>query len=369
VRILGALVVAVSVSVSVSSASAGPAADSYAQSMAEGARRMAANDAAGAVVAFQAALEARPHDARALSELAWASFSAGDLAAASSLASEAVVVAKSPRVRAMAYYNLGRASEALGRLTGAQIAYARSLALRDNAEVRARLNNLSTALLTAHPLAGPFARPDAFCASPCEVVPDIDHRLDESGQELVDLAGNIVHEAKPPFLAVTKLVTDAPGPAISFPIANLALQVGSSWYVLPSIGEAAGGHGGRHAIDVKMVGPRLVATWTSEVGRFGHVDEVATIVCGVGASGRPSCVGPIVTEWSNTEDHCGKSVDCTTRPTLTVELHCRAELRGDTLVVTRNPARIENPDDAVRIGPRPGACEALPMFGKHALSF
>lgn len=227
----------------------------------------------------------------------------------------------------------------------------------------------SGSLASAEPDAAPYARPDEFCATPCDVVPDIDHQLDESGEERVDLAGNVLHAARPPFVAVAKIITDAPEPALGFPIANPALQVGSSWFVLPDLGQAATGHGGGHSIAIQMVGARLVATWSAEVGRFGHTDEVATIVCGLGASQRPSCVGPIVTARSETIDHCGKAPDCTRPPTLIVDLHCRAELRGDILTVSRNPTRIENPDGGVQIGPRAGACELLPSFGKHGLTF
>src|SRR5882724_3482967 len=107
-RILGALsLVAVA-----SAAWAEPAARSYQQAMAEGARRMAAKDFSAAVAAFRAALAVRADDARALSELSVASFSAGDFVAAKHAASSAAYEAHDPRLRAMAYYNAGRAAEA-----------------------------------------------------------------------------------------------------------------------------------------------------------------------------------------------------------------------------------------------------------------
>jgi hypothetical protein len=156
---------------------------------------------------------------------------------------------------------------------------------------------------------------------------------------------------------------------LQYPAANLALEIGSAWYVLPVLGTAASGHGGGFSVDVAMSGQRLVATWKSEVGRFGHTNESATIVCGVGAAGAPRCVGPIVTESSEVVDHCGKDPDCTTKSTLEVAFHCAAKVYGDTIEVTRSRTKIENFEEAVQVGPRPDACEALPMFGTHVLSF
>jgi hypothetical protein len=353
----------------VSPAVADPAA-SYPQAMAAGQRRMAAKDFAGAATAFQAAATARPEDPRALSELAWASFLAGDFVAAEHAAVQATWATKDPGLRAMAFYNQGRALEALGRPGEAQDAYARSLDLRNSPEVRARLSQLATAILTARPLAGPFAKPEDFCKAPCEdVTLDVDGKVSETGEPVVDLAGNVEHVAKAPFVQVAKIVTPPRDEMAGWPVANIAFQIGASWFVLPEVGLAADGHGGGHRITVHMVGPRLVVDWSSSVGRFGHTDERAVVVCGVGASKRPSCVGPIVTERTETVDHCGKDTDCTRRPDFNVSFHCRAQLRGDVLSVSRNSAKLDNVDDGVPHGPRPDACESLPSFGKHALTF
>lgn len=64
------------------SARAEPVARTYPQAMADGARQMAAKDVRAAAASFQAALDARPDDPRALAELSWASLLAGDFAAA-----------------------------------------------------------------------------------------------------------------------------------------------------------------------------------------------------------------------------------------------------------------------------------------------
>jgi tetratricopeptide (TPR) repeat protein len=106
--------------------------------MADGVRLMAARDFAAAATAFEAALAAKPDDARALAELSWAQFSAGDFAAAEETAVKASSATSDRPVLAMALYNQGRALEALDRPTEAQEAYTSSLALRDNREVRSR---------------------------------------------------------------------------------------------------------------------------------------------------------------------------------------------------------------------------------------
>jgi hypothetical protein len=353
------------VAVGAAPASADP---TYATSMADGARRMAAKDFAGAVAAYKGATRATPGDPRALSELSVAELATGDFAGARTAATEAVWTETHRVLRAMALYNLGRAEEGLGHFGQAAVAYSRSLDLRASTEVRDRLAGLAPAMFASRRLAGPFGKPEDFCGSACDVKPDVDHMVDANGDDVVDIRGNVEHEARSPFSAVALIATDAQSEIPEYPIANLAVEVGSAWYVLPAIGTAASGHGGDFSVDVAMSGPRLVATWKSEAGRFSHTDEVATIVCGVRA-GAPRCVGPIVTAESELVDHCGKDTDCTTKPTLEVAFHCAATVHGDSIDVTRSRAKIENLEEAVQVGPRPDACESLPSFGRHALSF
>ena len=362
-RIVVGLVVVAAVAAIPPAARAEPA--SYKQSMADGTRLMTARDYAAAAKAFEAALAAKPEDARALAELSWAQFSAGEFETAAQTAVAAQTAAGSDHtLLAMVLYNHGRALEALGRPAEAQEEYTTSLALRDNAEVRSRRAHLGAALLTPRKLAGPFARPEEFCKAPCadDITLDIDVTADADG-------GEVKHRVRPPFTSVAKILTAEPDPLIYFPIANLALQIGERWYVLPRLGVAGEGHGGGHSIAVHMVGQRLVVDWTSSVGRFGHDDERAVFVCGVGADKHPSCAGPIVTERTSTIDHCGKSENCTRRPDFVVRYHCRATLRGDTLTVSHDPAKIENLDEGVQSGPPPDACKSLPTFGAHALTF
>jgi hypothetical protein len=327
----------------------------YAEALADGARRMAANDVRGAVVAFQAALTARADDPRALSELSWASFLAGDLAAAGNAAALATYFAREPALRAMAFYNLGRVNEALREFVDAQGSYAASLALRDNREVRVRLKHLAPALLASHRLAGPFARPEDFCPTACEIERDPSPRW--GGAAAISA----------PFRDAVKL--DIPPAEDGWPRVAVALQLGDDWYVLPDLGAAAGGHGGCHGVELEMAGSRLVVHWHSEVGRFSHSDDRAMYVCGVGAAKQPSCVGPLVLEQREYTDHCGKDIDCTPRSTTGVWFNCRAEFHGDVIDVEPQTAKIEVDEYSDWVLPRPDACDALPISGKHTLRF
>ena len=354
----------------VSTASAAPGGTSYAAAMATAKQKAAAKDYPAAVAAYQAALAAQPDDATALSELSWASFLAGDYATAEHTGVLAAISARQPALQAMAWFNAGHAEEAQGKLRSARESYERSLALRDNADVKHRLAGVTAALLAPHALLGPFATPQAFCAAQkltaeqCQPRPRYDDSGHEIGFAVAAIAGQPTGGS---FKGVAMIEAEGPMPG-DFPVMNLAIQVGTQWYVLPDVGTAASGHGGGYTVEPHMVGARLVIDWRESVGRFGHGDEASTIVCGV-ASGAARCAGPLAVARSSTDDPCGKAVDCTKRPVTVVSLHCRATLRGDLLTIDRDPGKLENPDGGHLVGPKPGACDALPWAGKHTLAF
>jgi tetratricopeptide (TPR) repeat protein len=128
----------------------------YRGHLAEGRRLAKAGQWKEAIVEFDAALAAIPGDDRALGELSWAAFSAGDLARAREAGEAAVRVTTTPKVKGASLYNLGRALEASGDTEGAREAYRASLAARPNDVVRKRLETLG---------APPPATPHA-CAAP-----------------------------------------------------------------------------------------------------------------------------------------------------------------------------------------------------------
>jgi hypothetical protein len=334
-------------------ARAEPAARTYPKAMADGARQMAANDVRAAASSFQAALAVRPDDPRALAELSWASFLAGDFAAAARAANLATYYSQDRRLRAMAYYNLGRATEALGAVVDAEVAYAASLDLRDNPEIRARLKHLTPALLAPHRLAGPFARPEDSCKTSCEVDREVSPRWSSTAA----LAA--------PFQDAVKIGTEDPE---SYPMASIALELVDGWYVLPAVGRAVRGHGGQHRAELRMVGQRLVVDWSAAVGRFSHEDTSSIFVCGL-AGEHPSCVGPLVFAQAEEVDRCAKQPECTIRNVYSVRFRCRIDLRGDIVELTRSPGEIETVGGIDTELPRPDICDALPVAGNHALTF
>ena len=95
-----------------------------------------------AIAALEAALVAIPGDDRALGELSWAAFSAGDFAKARASGKASVLGSTDPKIKAASLYNLGRVEEADGKLPAAAVLYRQSLALRDNKIVKARLDGL-----------------------------------------------------------------------------------------------------------------------------------------------------------------------------------------------------------------------------------
>jgi tetratricopeptide (TPR) repeat protein len=119
-----------------------------------------------AIAALEAALVAIPGDDRALGELSWAAFSAGDFARARTSGKASVLGSTDPKIKAASLYNLGRVEEADGKLPAAALLYKQSLALRDNKTVKARLDALGKdAPLADEPMPCTTPMPEAeLCA-------------------------------------------------------------------------------------------------------------------------------------------------------------------------------------------------------------
>jgi len=96
-----------------------------------------------AVRSFEAALIAIPNDGRALSELGWVAFQAGDYERAAAANAASVKYAAKAKVKAASLYNLGRVEEAKGNKGAAAKHYQASLRLRPgNKTVAKRLDQL-----------------------------------------------------------------------------------------------------------------------------------------------------------------------------------------------------------------------------------
>jgi tetratricopeptide (TPR) repeat protein len=80
-----------------------------------------------------------PDDAVVLGEVGWAALHTGELDRAEKANRRALALTKQPKLRAQILYNAGRVAEERKDQEGARKAYAESLALRDNAEVKKRL--------------------------------------------------------------------------------------------------------------------------------------------------------------------------------------------------------------------------------------
>lgn len=95
-----------------------------------------------AAAEFASALDKIPMDGRALSELGWASFQAGDFERARDANRKSVLASGDAAVKAASLYNLGRVAEAAGDKAAAARHYRASLKLRDNQTVSSRLAGL-----------------------------------------------------------------------------------------------------------------------------------------------------------------------------------------------------------------------------------
>jgi hypothetical protein len=255
--------------------------DPYTDAMADGARLEKKHDYKGAVQAFERAVAARPDDAGALSELGWAAFLAGDLARASDATQRAVAAAKESNQKAAALYNLGRISEQKGDKAKAADSYRQSLALRPNATVEARLKSLSAAdPLAPQPLAGPFVTIEAFCTA--------------AKPDRCFLEGPALSKPTAPWSAARLIQTGAPDDRA----VRLAIRAGTGWFVTRPSGETSPDVA---PIEVKSEGRALTARWVQgwvaadrpDAVRWAQHCTEKLMVCGVGATGRPSCTPAI----------------------------------------------------------------------------
>lgn len=136
----------------------------YAVHLAAG-RKLAADKRWGEATAeLDKALAEVPHDPRALLDLGWAAFQAGDVKKAERASREAVRRAPDAATRAKAHYNLGRVAEAEGKRDLAARCYGESLRLRPNETVQRQLDALTKPAPAA---SAPPATSAAPVALPC----------------------------------------------------------------------------------------------------------------------------------------------------------------------------------------------------------
>ncbi|APR76544.1 Hypothetical protein A7982_01891 [Minicystis rosea] len=129
----------------------------------EGRKSARAKDFKRALVLFDEALAVAPNDARVLAEVGWAALHTGELDRADKANKRGLALTKQPQLRAQILYNTGRVAEARKDVEAARKAYAESLALRDNAEVKKRLDAAGGPPAEALPCASGAATVDALC--------------------------------------------------------------------------------------------------------------------------------------------------------------------------------------------------------------
>lgn len=262
--------------------------------------------------AFQAALAARPGDARALSELSFAAVSAGNYGAARDAAEKSIAAAGSnPPLLAASYYNLGRAAEGQQDLEGARKAYGASLGIRDSKEVRERLDKLGASGATLY-FEGPFQKIEGFCQA---------HSKDQEWCEESDFLVSRAHDFRgsprvaPPFLKIGFLKRQETG----LPEVHFALRLSDGWYV----SDAVANNNNKSFFELtrlQMVGNRLVIrTRSGHDDRHYLIRTTETIyVCGLSVNKKPRCIGM--------EDFSGDYVYA--REAVTVHMDCPVDYSG-----------------------------------------
>ncbi len=278
--------------------------------MADGRKLGRAGDHAGAVAAFDRALAVQPDDPGALSELGWEAFLGRSLDRAEAATRRAVAAATEPRLKAASLYNLGRVLEERGRRDAAAAAYAESLHARPSRTVREQLAKIDPAAAAAAdplkpvPLAGPFPSLAAFCDS----LPDEADHDRAACPNVEDTPNGVVEDPEAPWLEA-RYFRDADQMTC-----HLAVRVAAGWfadrdgfYCHDNFSELEQEEfaladlvpGGAKELVLKVALSRYqrddVELEDDSGGKFtgratvcqGRDEE--TTVCGVGASGRPTC--------------------------------------------------------------------------------
>jgi tetratricopeptide (TPR) repeat protein len=129
----------------------------------EGRKKSRAKDYKGALAAFDRALAIAPDDGRVLSEVGYAAMLAGDLARAEAANKRALTSIHDKTLRAHVLYNAGRVAESKSDRDAARAAYAESLTLRENVEVRKRLESVGGATAYPQPCPNGAPTPEALC--------------------------------------------------------------------------------------------------------------------------------------------------------------------------------------------------------------
>jgi hypothetical protein len=296
----------------------------------EGRGHMRAGRHAEAIAAFERALGLDPADPVVRSELGWALFNAGRHDEAAAVLDRAIrgfehepeLDAAERNVLGAALYNRGRVAEAKGDAQGAASFYARSLAVRPNETVRARLAALGVA--TRGPVPAGL-QPTGLSPSPTQPLraPTLDALRAALGEAHCRQFADLREDGDPctPTTAVQQTTRGAVGPITEVAVVVsessgayglalggwVALRDASGWHGFgPFTSSTASGVGGTGAdvngVDVRLRGEGAVlveveldATFTdADLGLNAIESNVdrRLVLCGV-QGGAPRCYGSV----------------------------------------------------------------------------
>ena len=322
----------------------------YAEALAKGQKLAKEKKYTKAIAAFEAALAAEPGDARALSELSWVAFRAGKLDQAKKAAQDSIAAAKDPRLKAASLYNLGRVVEANGDTAAAKAAYKQSLDLRSNKTVARRLAVLSSPIQPSA-VEGPYKDEKEFCdKTRAELDPSLLEDFECAFRKL-----DSEPELDAPFLEVLVADISSGGGSSEW---HLAMKVDAGWFLLRDWTYVEGSFREVNHVVIGVDNTRLVAEHNEithvresiddEGGPMAFVqvsDADLLTICGVGKSGKVSCVPTLQTRYDG-------------RPSETSKPTVKAELKsGDQLSIKVTAENGVSRDDIAAIK------------GKHKLVF
>jgi tetratricopeptide (TPR) repeat protein len=290
-------------------------------------------DYAAAVAAFDKALALFPDDPRAMSEKGWAQFFTKDLESAEKNTRDAIGRTTEKNLLGSSYYNLGRIQEERGQTPDAIASYQESLRVRpENKIVKERLATLNAAVTERDPFAGealigPFPTLKALCAEYAKGNHDgstvkCDFKDDNTPGE-----GTGPDEGARPSLTGSSALAAArvfatpldPSSEDGWSMESyfhLALQTKDGWFLVKEIAYVynPGAFGiseslSLNKLEFKDILPggaqELLIEFSHSRGdtdmglnEFASSNNTSVMVCGVGASGKPSCTEAFAIEES-----------------------------------------------------------------------
>jgi hypothetical protein len=310
----------------------------YIAALSNGRKLATAGDLAGAIAAFNTALQLVPNDARVLSELGVVAQKKGDLDQAEKWTQQSINGTSDAKLRGASLYNLGRIYEARGNKAGAIDAYARSLQARPNRTVRERLTALDPAAA---------AKLDPFAPQPLTPLPSLAAWCDQQKADAKKQLGDDFSDDRfscdedkdekwkagklsaPYFEARIVLVTAPDGVGFTGTDYYLLLRTAQGLFISSSLWSISEGgrREGESTLDAleplsppRTNGANLVLRYTVNENSWGgwgndESETSALVIIGSSASKSPSATAPITLSSTQTESSGSDDDDNSAAPT------------------------------------------------------